>query len=1128
MSELDRLLTNEPVLPTRLDKTLATFHPLDEHEQAYIAGRRGSMPDDHLAESIRQYRAITRADRQASRHPSESQPHTEAASELDRLLANEPALPQPFAPLHRAEGEPPVAHLSQEGAPYQPFYGHMPAEAQTPGLESPPSTRFPEGPSDTTLGTMGHALGHVGNKAIDLYKGMLGSIVDPEIAMQPPLAAGLARLRRPKLSSTLKPELDRLVDPEVTATSASQPETVRVYRGQGTPKQPPPDWVMQGLKDSGSLDAQGRWWTTDKTIADWYAKDAGEGGHIVSQEIPKSVAEAAKVAGKPEARFSRDPHNELFLPPQYGSGGGRTGPPARIELPEPPERLGPDNTWRYEPWRQNYDVHVYDWKDPTVTMWEKFKRRLPADYSIATKHPESPVIGDLDRLSTNLMNKTDDLVHERIPNASLKELSTMDRNLWVTEEAKAYAMWDQSRRAQTTPQIAPQPDQVGMQIVGQSPAASTEDILKALDPRVAKWMRLFAERRPLEQTARAELGLPQLDDVPYPYVPRMLQEDWDRIMMLQRGDKSNALAAMSTTVKGFQQSRTFPTMSEGLSKGMMYEDPQRAIIMRLMLSYQLEETANLMKHLKGRVIFPTAADAKGELLRRRDLGRGVEDTIADPTHTRDLITPGFPGPSTMPKSRLVLPVEDPVAVRGLPGQADRTWYVPSKAEALSLYQHLSGHQASGFGEWSAAMNQLFRNPNLFNPAPHVIKNMGYKYIIASVGLGRNPLLAMSDLAGYSARIPFDFFNTKSPALLDSVSKLSRDATMYMYRTDPALVGRYEAVMPFSRTSQTAYENLKPFLERSKPWATAQVIGKYLTGNSWSSKYIFSQADPAMKFSLWKQYVEKGMSDVAAANQVNVDLIRYTLTSDLTDTWKNVPLNFFVPWRYGTLMATAKQLSTQPWETLAKQAAIQIPRWAMTRVYKTSLLIGAIALGREAYYRETGKTFHLPIDYINAPLAQAVTNPATIPYTAASMYLMGPGADPIRLAGNLKDMFGVLKGTEDTSKIMEMYWGIAQLYGSGAEFVRFAQSVDQHGFGGADYGALAHVVMGAATAEYSNYSPHVKHLEHYIGDDLLPWNPAVKRNISDNEARAAAAELRKPARDLRRDALREQQERRVRP
>jgi len=1022
-------------------------------------------------------------------------------SELDRLLTNEPALPVsqpvPFSPvkpseldrllksshmdvLHRAQGEAPQAFVSQEGAPYPPYYGHMPGEATAPVVNFEPTEIFKEGNKELPFSQRADlpfeqaklAAGGLANKAIDFGKGLVGGIVDPETLIQFPLIGRLMSRVPSSLRAVLKP-------PAPLSKPISELERLATSAPQVAPAPVKPVAPAEFLGTQKGF----------KTVPDFdlYNLTQDIPSHPKGSTVTRETLEEAGFAVQPKPP----------LPP------GKSLTP--FEPPEPPERLGNDGTYAYEPWRQNYDVHLYDYKDPTLSWWERFKRKLPADYAIATKQPESPVIGTIDKLSTEMMNFTDDLVHEKVPGASLKELSAMDKDLWVTEEAKAYAMWEQSRKAPAplSRQLAPQPGQVGMQVVGLSPEKSIDDILGQLNPQVAKWIRLFQERRPIEQAARRELGLPELDDVPYPYVPRMMQSDWDRVMMLQRGDQSSAVSGMSTTIKGFQQSRVYPTMNEGHAHGMAYEDPTRAILMRLMLSKQLEYTANMMRELKGKVIFESRDAAHAELLRRRGL-----------VLTQDMKTPK--------------PVGEPVAVRGLPGQADKTWYVPSKPEALSLYQHLKGHQASAFGEWSAALNQLFRNPNLFNPAPHVIKNMGWKYVIASTGLDRNPVKALTDLVGYAIRMPWDMAGAKPPAALDTISMLSRDATEYMYNQNPTLVARYEAVMPFSRTAKTSYENLKPYLERSKPWAMAQTIGKFLTGNAWSSKYVFSKADPAMKYSLWKQYLAKGMSDVAAANQVNIDLVRYTLTSELTDTWKNVPLNFFIPWRTGTIMATAKQLSSQPWEQLAKQVAVKVPLWALTRPFKTSLLIGAFLLGREAYYRNTGKTFHLPIDYVNGPLTQVVANPLTLPYVAASMYLMGPGADPVRLAGNIKDMFGVLKGTEDLSKVMEMYWGIAQMYGASQEFVKFAKSLDTNGVEGADYAALAHVVMGAATAEYTSYGYKPKHLEHYISDELLPYDAGVKQNIHENEARAAAAQLRKPTRDLRREAIQRSQEQRVRP
>lgn len=99
---------------------------------------------------------------------------------------------------------------------------------------------------------------------------------------------------------------------------------VRVYRGETAKKGDVPEWVKQRLIESGSADAQGRWWTTDLEIAKWYATDAPE-GRVVFQDVPAEVVEAARVTKAPATvkKFSADPENELFLPPEF-VGKGQT------------------------------------------------------------------------------------------------------------------------------------------------------------------------------------------------------------------------------------------------------------------------------------------------------------------------------------------------------------------------------------------------------------------------------------------------------------------------------------------------------------------------------------------------------------------------------------------------------------------------------------------------------------------------------------------------------------------------------------------------------------------------------------------------------------------------------------
>lgn len=106
------------------------------------------------------------------------------------------------------------------------------------------------------------------------------------------------------------------------------PETVTLYRGQKTlTGKSVPEWITQRLKETGASDAQGRWFTDDPEIAKWYQEDAGEGGHIVKVEVPKDVAERAKVAGNPDLeKFSRDPEREFFVPKEIANQATPTQP----------------------------------------------------------------------------------------------------------------------------------------------------------------------------------------------------------------------------------------------------------------------------------------------------------------------------------------------------------------------------------------------------------------------------------------------------------------------------------------------------------------------------------------------------------------------------------------------------------------------------------------------------------------------------------------------------------------------------------------------------------------------------------------------------------------------------------
>jgi hypothetical protein len=90
----------------------------------------------------------------------------------------------------------------------------------------------------------------------------------------------------------------------------------RLYRGETTKSGSLPEWVVQGLKESGALDARGRWFTDDIKIAEWYKKEAGTGGRITFVDVPLEQAERFRVSKSTAdvQRFSRDKEREFFIP----------------------------------------------------------------------------------------------------------------------------------------------------------------------------------------------------------------------------------------------------------------------------------------------------------------------------------------------------------------------------------------------------------------------------------------------------------------------------------------------------------------------------------------------------------------------------------------------------------------------------------------------------------------------------------------------------------------------------------------------------------------------------------------------------------------------------------------------
>ncbi len=100
---------------------------------------------------------------------------------------------------------------------------------------------------------------------------------------------------------------------------------VRLYRGEVSPafKGNVPDWVQQGLKESGALEARGRWYTNNVENVKWYLNEAGDHGRVLYVDVPAETAQQAHLLNQPPEiqRFSLDPTTEYFLPREMASSG---------------------------------------------------------------------------------------------------------------------------------------------------------------------------------------------------------------------------------------------------------------------------------------------------------------------------------------------------------------------------------------------------------------------------------------------------------------------------------------------------------------------------------------------------------------------------------------------------------------------------------------------------------------------------------------------------------------------------------------------------------------------------------------------------------------------------------------
>jgi hypothetical protein len=249
--------------------------------------------------------------------------------------------------------------------------------------------------------------------------------------------------------------------------------------------------------------------------------------------------------------------------------------------------------------------------------------------------------------------------------------------------------------------------------------------------------------------------------------------------------------------------------------------------------------------------------------------------------------------------------------------------------------------------------------------------------------------------------------------------LARDAVEWARSSNPRMMREFQEAMPFSESGTTAGDVLGRELRGgSLSDAVRRALRTLGMVNKPSQKVIFEWADPAMRYSLFKYYRGQGMGIYEAGNHAWTDLIRYGTRSTATDFWKSIPFNFFVPWRFGTMVSILKQATNHP--------------------IRTALLLGALDYMREIRYRQTGKWTHLPLDYTEKPIAAIVQerNPKDLVSVLATTALFGPGGDfSIKQLTDVLNAVGNKPHAMEIDRLKNAFWGISQIYNLPVEFAK---------------------------------------------------------------------------------------------
>lgn len=570
---------------------------------------------------------------------------------------------------------------------------------------------------------------------------------------------------------------------------------------------------------------------------------------------------------------------------------------------------------------------------------------------------------------------------------------------------------------------------------------------RATMPQAIREVSEFIEKlRPAEKKYANLLGDRTLKDEPAYFLPHVRADYADEAVSIDKRARMGYATGWRSTLGAFEKERSHATMEAGIKAGEEYLDPRKAVLLRMWASTRLISTGRYVESLlQTKTLFEKADDAA----KLSPTGKAFEVDI-------------------------------------IPG--GKKFYTPTRQEALHIKHQLAEEKDPGTLAGVAHAGTWFlRNLNLANPWPHFLKNMVAKYNMS----GGNLTKIRKDIAEYN--------NQTNPQLLAEFQQFLPTYSMPRPDVRNVRMGMWKGQFLSGKTARRYFDEI----EGGNAWENFSRANRKLDWNNAlfklrdiaegpqrsSGAMIFGWMDPGLKYSRFKQYRLKGLSAQEAATQTQLDLIRYSTRSELMDMWKSIPLNFFTPWRVGTVTSLYKNFRAHP--------------------VRTAIWMASVDMLREAVYRSTGEWVHMPHDYVEGPVGDFIDAVQHGHGTTSAIRLLGTtralgpgGGHALHLANSI--LKALETGEMDPETVQRAFWGLAFV----ADPKEFLENIDK-GLSG-DVGALARAIGQYGLASHAQLNSPPKRVLGKVAGDILgmPKSPMVEQAEYLSETKGVKRDLRK--------------------